>query len=56
MPHYSDTSNKDLKAELIMQVMPLKVKIIATHADYCVFESKKEGVDFIYRDTMWILK
>jgi len=34
-------------------VAPLKVRIIATHNNYYVFESWKEGINFIYKDTMW---
>lgn len=35
---------------------PLKTRILKTTADYYVFESWKEGIDFIYQDTIWILK
>jgi len=56
MGHYSDTTNKDLRAETEMIVYPLKVKIITSNNDYYVFEARKNGVDFIYQDTLWIVK
>jgi hypothetical protein len=34
--------------------IPLKVKITASATDYYLFESWKEGNDFVYKDTMWV--
>ena len=36
--------------------IPLQTKIVASGKDYYVFESGKEGIRMIFRDTMWVLK
>ncbi len=54
--HYTDTTNKDLRAEADMIVYPVKVKIIASNSDYYVFEAREDGIDFLYRDTLWVVK
>jgi hypothetical protein len=36
--------------------IPVRVKIVETGVDYCVFESKEDGEDIIYRDTMQIYR
>jgi hypothetical protein len=36
--------------------IPLHTKIVTAGKDYYVFESKKEGIRMIFRDTMWVLK
>lgn len=51
----SDSSRLQRIIEYV-RATPLKVKIVTTGDDYCVFESRKEGIDFVYKDTMWILK
>jgi hypothetical protein len=56
MGHYSDTTNKDLRAETDMIVYPVKVKIITSNSDYYVFEARKDGIDFLYKDTLWVVK
>jgi hypothetical protein len=57
IPHYSDTTIKDLRAEVNMNIIKaLRVRIVETGDDYYVFESWKEGIDFKYRDTLWKIK
>jgi hypothetical protein len=36
--------------------IPLQTKIVVAAKNYYVFESRKEGIDIIYKDTMWVLK
>ena len=35
---------------------PLRTKIISVSKNYFVFESRKENENFVYSDTMWVLK
>ncbi len=54
-PHYSDTNER----RAIIQkgpLIPLRVRIVATGGDYYIFEAQKEGIDFLYSDTLWVLK
>lgn len=54
-PHYSDTTEK--RAILPNgPIIPIRVKIVATGEDYYIFEGRKDGIDFVYSDTMWVLK
>jgi hypothetical protein len=36
--------------------LPSTTVIIATSKDYYVFETRKKGIDLVYRDTAWVLK
>lgn len=36
--------------------IPLQTKIVAVGKNFYVFESRKEGIDNIYKDTMWVRK
>lgn len=54
-PHYSDTTVK----KAILQnspIIPLRVRIVATGDDFYIFEASKDGIDFLYSDTLWVLK
>lgn len=50
-----DSNSKHIILRYVNEV-PLKVRITATGKDYYVFESKEEGNDFVYKDTMWVVK
>jgi hypothetical protein len=50
-----DSNTKHVIGRYINEV-PLKVRIVAVNKDYYVFESKQDGIDFIYKDTMWVIK
>jgi len=39
-----------------MQKIPLKTKIIQTGKDYYIFESYKEGIEFIFSDTLRLIE
>jgi hypothetical protein len=56
MGNYSDTTNKNLRAESDMVVYPVKVKIIESTSKYYIFEASKDGIHFLYRDTLWVVK
>jgi hypothetical protein len=36
--------------------LPLKVRITGVAEEYYTFESSKDGIDFVYKDTMWVNK
>ena len=40
----------------ILQVRPVKFKILKTGKDYYVFEGRIDSVDFVYSDTMFLKK
>ena len=54
-PHFSDTTEK--RAILPdSPVTPVLVKIVATGEDFYIFEGRKDGIDFVFSDTMWVQK
>lgn len=53
-PDDMDAQRRELFDEL--RKKPSNIKIIETGADYAVFEMRKGNINFVYTDTMWIVK
>jgi len=54
--YLSGITNKGDSIPVSMQSKPLRTKIFKTTKDYCLFESRMDGMDVRYSDTMRILR
>jgi hypothetical protein len=56
-PNYPSWITEERKASYDRtRRIPLRTRILEVGKDYCVFESNKEGIEHIYRDTLWVFK
>ena len=54
--YLSGITNKGDSIPVSVQAKPLRTKIFKTTKDYCLFESRMDGIDVKYSDTMRILR
>ena len=54
--YISQLNNSEDSIGFSMQSKPLKTTIVQTHKDYYIFKSTMEGADFVFVDTLKVVK